>query len=94
MHPDIGIVRTYRRSDGLYTRPDKQNTLTCQSVDTNDAPRDPLIGPVTTAPATDTLGADTPNASAQYSGSKDSYFPYSLRYRNQYLQNRPQHQKT
>ena len=47
MHPDRVIVRMYRRSDGLSTRPDYQNTLTHQSADTNDAPRDPLTGPVT-----------------------------------------------
>ena len=48
MHPERGIVRTYRRLDGLSTRPDDQNTLTCQSADTNYAPRGPLHGPVTT----------------------------------------------
>ena len=47
MHPDRVIARTDRRSDVLSTRPDYQNTLTCQSADTNDAPRDPLHGPVT-----------------------------------------------
>ena len=46
MHPDRGIVRTYRRSEGLSTRPDDSNTLTRQSVDANDAPRDPLHIPV------------------------------------------------
>ena len=51
MHPDIEIVRMYRRSDCLSTRPDDQNTLTHQSADTNDAPRDPLHGPVTWNPA-------------------------------------------
>ena len=46
MHPYIGIVRTYRRSEDLSTRPDDQNTLTRQSSDTNDAPRDPLHDPI------------------------------------------------
>ena len=47
MHPYIGILRTYRRSDGLYTIPDGPNTITCQSDGTNDVPRDPLHGPIT-----------------------------------------------
>ena len=47
MHPDRGIVRMYRRSDGLYTIPGDHNTLTCQSADTNNAPRDPLHSPIT-----------------------------------------------
>ena len=47
MHPDRVIVRTYRHSDGISTRPNDQNTLTCQSSDTNNTPRDPLHGPVT-----------------------------------------------
>ena len=47
MHPYRGIVRTYRRSDGPSTRTDDQKTLTCQSADTNDAPRNPLQGPIT-----------------------------------------------
>ena len=51
MHPDRGIVRTYIWSDGLSTRPDNQNTFTRQSADTNNAPRDPLHGPVTWNPA-------------------------------------------
>ena len=51
MHPDRGIARTYRRSDGLSKRPDDQNTLTRQSADTNDAPRDPYHGPVKWNPA-------------------------------------------
>ena len=41
MHIDRGIVRTYRWSDGLYTRPDDKNTLTSQ-YDTKNALRDPL----------------------------------------------------
>ena len=47
MHPDRGIVRTYRNSYGLSTRPDNHTTLTHRSADTNDAPKDPLHGPVT-----------------------------------------------
>ena len=47
MHPYRGIVCTYRRTDGLFTRPDYHNTLTHQSSDKNDAPGDPLHGPVT-----------------------------------------------
>ena len=46
MHPDRGIVRTYISLDGLSTILDDQNTLTHQSADTNNAPRDPLNGPV------------------------------------------------
>ena len=51
MHPDRGILHTYRRSDGLSTRPDNHNTFTRQSADTNEFPRDPLHGPVTWNPA-------------------------------------------
>ena len=47
MHPYRGIVCTYRRLDILYRIPDDQNTLTHQSADTNNAPRDPLHGPIT-----------------------------------------------
>ena len=47
MYLERGIVRTYRWSDGLSTIPDNQNTLTRQYANTNDAPRDPLHGPVT-----------------------------------------------
>ena len=47
MHPYRGIVHVYRRSDGLSTRPDDQNTVTHQYTDTNDTPRDPLNGLVT-----------------------------------------------
>ena len=47
MQPDRGIVCTYRRSDNPSTIPDDQNTLTRQSSDTDDAPRDPLHVPVT-----------------------------------------------
>ena len=51
MHIDRGIVRTYRRSDGLSTRTDDQNTLTRQSANKNDVPRESLHGPVTSNPA-------------------------------------------
>ena len=47
MHPGRGKVPTYRQSGGLSTRPDDQNTLTRQSTNTNNSPRDPLRGPVT-----------------------------------------------
>ena len=47
MYPDRGIVCTYIKSEGLSRRPDDQNTLTHHSDNTNDAPRDPLHGPVT-----------------------------------------------
>ena len=46
MHPYRLIVRTYIQSDGIYTRPDYQNTLTRQSANSNDDPRDPLCDPV------------------------------------------------
>ena len=41
MHQDIGIVHTYRRSDGLSTIPYDPNTLTCQSSNKKITPRDP-----------------------------------------------------
>ena len=47
MHPYRGILCKYIQSDGLYTIPDDQNTLTLQSANTNDAPKEPLLGPVT-----------------------------------------------
>ena len=37
------MVMCYR----LSTRPDDQNTLTCQTTNTDDAPRDPIIGTLT-----------------------------------------------
>ena len=49
MHTYRGILRTYRWSDVLSTIPDDQNTLTRQSADTNNVPREPLLGPVTVA---------------------------------------------
>ena len=57
MHPDRGILRRYRRLDGLSTRPDKQNTPNLQSADTNDTIRDLLHDPIKWNPArfTDTL---------------------------------------
>ena len=39
IHPDREIVRTYRQSDGISTRLDIPNTLTCQSSATNDSNR-------------------------------------------------------
>ena len=51
MHPDRGILRTYRRLDGISTRPDNHNTLTNQSSDTKNEPRDPLHFPVTWNPS-------------------------------------------
>ena len=47
MHPYRVIVSNHRRSDGLSTIPDEQNTLTCLSADMNDAPKDPLLGHLT-----------------------------------------------
>ena len=47
MKPARVKVRTYRQSGSIYTRPDGQNTLTLQSASTDDAPREPLIRPVT-----------------------------------------------
>ena len=51
MHPYRVIVLTYRRSSVLSVRPYIHNTLTLQSTDTNDAPRDPLHDPVAWNPA-------------------------------------------
>ena len=53
MNPYIGVVRTDRHSDDLSTGPDGPNSLTRQFYDTDDAPREPLTGPVTwnTAPS-------------------------------------------
>ena len=47
MHTDIGMLHMYRRSDSLSTGPDDMNTLTCQSTDKKDAPRDPIHGLIT-----------------------------------------------
>ena len=46
MQPDIGIVRTYRRSYGLSTIPDDLNTLTHQYAYIDNNPREPLHGPI------------------------------------------------
>ena len=46
MHPDIVIVRTDRRSNGLSMIPDDSNTLTCQFSGKNNTPRYPLLGPI------------------------------------------------
>ena len=43
MHPDRGIVRMDRRSDGIYTRPNVPKTLTHQYSGTDNAPRDKLF---------------------------------------------------
>ena len=51
MHPDREIFRMDRRSDGLSMIPYDPNTLIIQSSGTNDAPRDPLLIPVTYNPA-------------------------------------------
>ena len=47
MQPDRVIVCTNRHSDGISTRPDNPNNLTCQSSSTNDAPRYPYYSTVT-----------------------------------------------
>ena len=41
MHPYQEIVCMDRHSDGIPMETDDPNTLTCQSVATNDAPKDP-----------------------------------------------------
>ena len=46
MHPEILIVQTYTQSDGLSTGTEISKTLTNQSTDTNNAPRDPIPFPV------------------------------------------------
>ena len=47
MYPEIGLVRTYRRSDSLSTRLDDPNILTRKYENMNNTPRDPLLVPVT-----------------------------------------------
>ena len=47
MNLDRGILRTDICSDGLSTRTDEPNTLTCQPDGTNNAPRHRLHRPVT-----------------------------------------------
>ena len=37
----------YIQSASISTRPDNQDIITQQSSNTNDTPRDPLLGPVT-----------------------------------------------
>ena len=51
MYQYRGIVSIYRQSDGLSMIPDDPNTLTIQSDDTNNAPREPLHGRITWNPA-------------------------------------------
>ena len=50
IYPDRGIVCTYRRAEGLSTRIDFPNTLTTQSVGTNDALQGPASWPMTWNP--------------------------------------------
>ena len=50
IYPCIYTEEYYICTDGLFTKPDDQNTLTCQSNNTNNAPRYPLHGPVTWNP--------------------------------------------
>ena len=47
MRIDKGIIRKYRQSGVLSTKPDDKNILSRQSADKNDAPRNTLLGPVT-----------------------------------------------
>ena len=47
MHPNRGIVHSYRGLDGLVTRPYYPNTLTPLSVCTKNTPRESLWIPVT-----------------------------------------------
>ena len=46
MHPDREIVSAERRSDGLSTRTDDLDTLTCKYSGTNNTPREPLHVPI------------------------------------------------
>ena len=50
MHPYRVKVRICRRSGSLFTRPEDQKTLTCQSSNRNDAPSETLLVPVTWNP--------------------------------------------
>ena len=60
MHPDRGLVRKYRRSDGLSMIPDSPNTFTCQSNNTKKCSKGPrLLGPVTWNPDRYKYGAST-----------------------------------
>ena len=45
-NPDIEIFSTDKRLDGISTGPDDPSTLTIQSADTNNTPRDPPHGPI------------------------------------------------
>ena len=47
MHPDIRIFHMYRRSDGIYMRPEGPDILTHQSASKNDSPSDPICIPIT-----------------------------------------------
>ena len=51
MHPYRVIVHTDRWSDDIYKIPNDPINLNNKSTGTNDAPRDPLIGPITRNPA-------------------------------------------
>ena len=48
MNPYRGIVRMDRRSDGISTKAYGPNTITSQSAITNDFPRYPIHGHMTT----------------------------------------------
>ena len=48
MYQDIGTFCIDRCSEGLSTKTNDLNTLTCQYPGTNNTPWDPLRGPVTT----------------------------------------------
>ena len=50
MQPDRAIVRMYRRSDSLTTRPDDLRSLIPQPTCTNVTPKYSLCGPVTRNP--------------------------------------------
>ena len=51
MHPDQGIVRTDIRLDGISIIPENPKYLTHQYSGTDNAPREPLHGPVTWNPS-------------------------------------------
>ena len=68
MHPDRGIVRTNRRSDGLSTRPDGPNTLTFQSAGVITTP----IGTCFTAPLHGILPVHGPDLCYAYGPSISS----------------------
>ena len=60
MHPYRGIVHASRRSDGISTIPDNQNTLTPQSADTNDPPQGPSSRPSYNSPLFILTSVSTP----------------------------------